>query len=141
MFRTILSLLAVLPTLLPPGMCVCQLAPPISVAAAKSTDAPKRFHRCSCCRQRTQRPLADSSTRQKTPGHGWNESSPIHDPACPVLHGTPLPRMLSGNASQLVTTVAVRASVPLPLPTAPVESSSDPPPLTPPHLGFRVLLI
>jgi hypothetical protein len=141
MLRIVLSLLALLPTLLPPGMCVCQFVPAPAVSTAKVAEAPRR-QRCTCCRH-AERPAAESSTRPKTPAHGWNSPPVPHDSSCPAAQDTPLPRMVNASASQLAMAVGLRAADHVPLRTISLELPDPPPHSTriPAHLGFSVLRI
>src|SRR4051794_39428213 len=106
MLRTILTLLAVLPTLLPPGMCVCRLVPQACVTQTKSVEAPRRHRSCSCHRH-VERTVAGSTTSNHRHGHGWNEPTQPHDSGCPIVHGTPLPRLVGADATQLVTALQI----------------------------------
>jgi hypothetical protein len=142
MLRIFVSLLAVLPTLLPPGMCVCQFVPQTSVQAVKATETPRR-HCCSCCRAHPERTVADSSTRKSAPAHGWNEPREPHDSSCPVVHGTPMPRLANLARSQLVMAVGILAIDGVHLHTMSLDWLPEPRHTTriPAHLGFRVLQI
>ncbi|HEX3313308.1 MAG TPA: hypothetical protein VHR72_00390 [Gemmataceae bacterium] len=141
MLRIVLSLLAVLPTLLPPGMCVCQFVPHPTASTAKGTKAPHR-HRCSCCRH-VETAATESSTRPKVPAHGWNLPSEQHDSSCPAAQGTPLPRLTNASASQLVMAVGIYAIGSVHLRTISLEPPDQPPHSTriPAHLGYSVLRI
>ena len=141
MLRTVLCLLAMLPTLLPPGICVCRFVPCTSASTAKGTEAPRR-HRCTCCRH-VERPIADSSNRQKTPAHGWSLPTTPHDASCPVVRDAPFPQIVNVGTSQLVMAVGLLAIDGVHLRTISLEPPSEPPHSTriPAHLGFSVLRI
>jgi hypothetical protein len=141
MLRTVVSLLAVLPTLLPPGICVCQFVPPPSAATAKAPEAPRR-QRCTCCRH-AERPTTVASTRPKAPAHGWNLPPTPHDTSCPAAQDTPLPRLANIGSSQLVMAVDLHEVDTVHLRDISLELLSPPRHLIrfPAHLGFSVLLI
>ncbi len=91
MLRRFLSLLLVLPLLLPQGVCVCDLvqACVASNRGAEQTQAPLSVSRCRCCKHKHAKPVHETSlAREQAPA--GNESSPLqrgpdeHVPGCPA---------------------------------------------------------
>lgn len=103
MLRALLPLLAVLPMLMPSGLCICQFAPS-RVADSSASKLTTKAENCPCCASHSERE-SDSSE----PGSPTDD----HCPNCPAVLGaaTALP------AAPVLTSDAVAAS---PLITEPV---------------------
>ncbi len=148
MLRTIVTYLAVLPMLMPPGVCVCQLVPGGRAAAATAPPPPtghaadgRRGCVCASCRER--QPEAGTSTSDG-PGDRPSDDGPRrpvpaeHWPGCPAADGampptSVVPPSVTGHlALDLPGTALCPAAdvVTAPVrPGPPALSAGSPPPL------------
>lgn len=99
--RTAVSLLALFPMLMPPGMCICQFVPVENVPAVPvSTSSPvtpvaghagaRRDCSCESCRERRASEGRDEGDARRTPPHDETPSQPgqgKHWPGCPAAVG------------------------------------------------------
>lgn len=131
--RTVVSLLALLPMLMPPGMCVCQFLPAerahASLAPVSPALPPVPVHAdarrdCSCdsCRERAATNVRDEAAGRRTP--------PAHDPPSrpgPVEHWPGCPAAI-GAAPLTVAlpsvTIHIHVDAPAPFTTPQVEPVS-----------------
>jgi hypothetical protein len=127
MFSRILALLAVLPMLSPPGLCICRWleslrAAPAAVASGEAP-APPPGTRCCCCPHEADEAPADESAP--------DVPTPQDRPRCPQCPDWELPALAKGEVSPSLdaplaglTEAIVAVVVPLPSPLA-----ADGPPL------------
>jgi hypothetical protein len=90
MVRRLLSVLLVVPLLLPQGMCVCDLLQKCEACAATENSTPATAKRptCSCCKKHREKHASTAVDR----AHTCHRSSPAdkqdhHAPGCPAKAG------------------------------------------------------
>jgi hypothetical protein len=109
MLRAVITFLIAVPMLMPPGMCICQLAPAGQVSGAKPvferqetvshSVAARGTCRCESCREQ-QAPGSDG--RKQTPTGSPAQPEPgKHAPGCPALLGD-MPTKMAATALTLL---------------------------------------
>lgn len=96
--RSLFLLVAGLPMLMPPGMCVCQFVPcrtaavPLATTQLLASQGPRHAPDCTCCRSHRLEASADTSPRDYGPEATPGSPSPCplpgkHWPGCPAALG------------------------------------------------------
>lgn len=153
--RTLVSILTVLPLLMPPGMCVCQFVKPGTPPAGTGGDRGARLvpapqhdgeqakcHSCPC-HSKTSAVAARPGT---VPGSGRPKpNDPAHEPGCPALKTVDHSKVAEQNHPVIDPVVPASGGVgsrigapPAALPRLPEPAAVSSPPA---YITFRALLI
>jgi hypothetical protein len=131
MLRRLLTLLAALPLLLPPGVCPCRLVTVCDACTQQGVASEEAATACTCCEAEAAEPVADVVLTDAPccPPLPVNQNRDDHHPACPSQGSAQWKADLTPVAASLLLDCVALATD---LPTVPTSAELAPSDFSPP---------